>query len=128
MTVQELARLITAYGWLSQELAAQTEADARANRAHIRAEMDAIFLKIVQSPADSPYIGCAQIDFLVSAMGEPGRDDETRALLCDIIRKHLRQLSKTLRGRDGGPSLKSRPKTSGSGLRFGRYTLRTGSA
>jgi hypothetical protein len=90
--------------------------------------MDAIFLRIVQSPADNPDISCAQIDFLVSAMGEPGRDDETRAFLCDIIRKHLRQLSKTLRGRDSGPCIKSRPKDSSPGLRSGRYTLRTGSA
>jgi len=128
MTVQELARLITAYGWLSQELAAQTEASAQANQSCIRAEMDAIFLKIVQSPADSPYISCAQIDFLVSAMGEPGRDDETRALLCDITLSHLRQLSKTLRNGDGGPRINSRSKISSHSVRFGRCSLRTGSA
>jgi len=128
MTIQELARLIASYRWLSEELAAQTSAGADLNCAHIKAEMEATFLRIVQQPAENPYVSCAQIDFLVSAMAEPGSDDATRALLCDMTLTHLRRLTKTLgRGDHAAPPEKRRKDRGASGL-LGRYPLRTGSA
>jgi len=96
MTAQDLARLITSYRWLSQELASQVDAGAADNCQHIREEVDALFLKIVKFPADNPYISCAQMDFLISAIAEPGRDDATRAGLCDLALSHLTRISKHL--------------------------------
>ncbi|MEZ5817137.1 MAG: hypothetical protein R3D44_08660 [Hyphomicrobiaceae bacterium] len=93
MTAQDLARLIASHRWLSQELTAQNAAGQEENCQHIRAELDALFLKIVQFPSDNPYVCCAQIDFLVSAMATPGRDDAVRGLLCKLTLSHLKRLT-----------------------------------
>lgn len=128
MTVQELARLITSYRWLSEELAAQPKVGAEHNRAHIREKMERLFLEIVQHPTDNPHISCVQIDFLVSAMGEAGQDDEARALLCDMTLTHLRRLS-TLLGKRARGSRPRRKRTSrATSSILGRYPIRTGSA
>lgn len=128
MTAHELSRLISSYSWLSQELAEQTKAGSEHNCAHIRSEMDMLFLKIVQFPADDAHICCAQIDFLVTAMGEQGADAKARAALCDITLSHLRRLVTMVgearsRQRPGKPQ-----KGRSAGATGGRPSFRTGSA
>ncbi len=122
MTVQDLARLIATYKWLSQELDAQSGARAEVNRQHIRPELDNVFLKIVQYPTDNPQICCAQIEFVLSSLAETGRDDGTRAQLCALALAHVQRLSQRL----GDGSLPPTRKLSRGGA--GPSPLRTGSA
>ncbi|MGD9805116.1 MAG: hypothetical protein AB7E81_21275 [Hyphomicrobiaceae bacterium] len=126
MTAQDLARLIVSYEWLSQEMATQTELGATATCAHIREELEALFLKIVEFPVDDPRIICAQIEFLVTAMGAPGGDDAARALLRDMTLSHLKRLTKALGKADPTRGRQRNSATAARGIE-GR-SFRTGSA
>jgi len=129
MTAQELTGLIASYRWLAQELAEQTRIVDAPNCVHIRTEMDALFLKIVQFPAENPRISCAQIAFLVSVMGEPGWDAPSRAMLRDMTLAHVQRLSKTVgKGHRGTPRENHRASGDPLGDNAGRYSLRTGNA
>ncbi len=94
MTAQELARLITSYRWLAHELSDQANTGATANGRQIREELDALFLRIVNSPSDEPEICCIQVDFLVSALVEQNHDAEVREMLREAVSTHVRHLAR----------------------------------
>lgn len=128
MTIQELSRLIASHNWLSEELAAQIKAGDQRNRDYLKDEMERLFLKIVEFPSDNPYICCAQIDFLVTAIGDLGGHDETRSQLCDMTLVHLRRLAKVIRNAKSAQSAQERRRPDLQRTTAVRFPLRTGSA
>jgi hypothetical protein len=89
----ELARLITTYRWLQQELDLQKDAGSRSNAVHVAEQLEAIFLQIVRHPSEDPSICYRQIEFLLGVLAEGPPDRKMRRLLRDEVLVHVKRLA-----------------------------------
>jgi hypothetical protein len=112
--IDDLARLIASYQWLSREREALKGNPGGVSDGHISGMLDDVFSSILRFPSDDPRITCRQIEFLLGILADGRHDALSRKALCDAILAHVARIagekhSRSMRIVRPGPGASSRP-------------------